>query len=133
MRQKHCAFAFLHIRLGLLCFVLLIFASCADSVKTPSPTPTPQLTSQYEFTAQDSGKTVTYVVTSRFQILLNQQLYPKEQVHISCTPSAALGTVSNLPSVTPPLYVLRYETVFPGKCTIKNGDFLLTVITVAST
>jgi len=96
-----------------------------------SPTPTPQLTQQYDFTEQASGRTITYTVTSRFEIILNQQRYSKKNVQVSCTPPGTLGSVSNLPSVTPPLYVIRYEGVQPGLCTIKNGTFLLTVRIIA--
>ncbi len=46
-------------------------------VATPGdPTPTPQLTQQYEFTVQDSGRTVTYTATSRFGITFNSHKYP---------------------------------------------------------
>jgi hypothetical protein len=129
---------------ALLSLVCLLLVSCASSVgasgTTSQPTPTtpnipisktPQLTQQYDFTAQDSGKTVTYVITSRFEIILDQQKYPKQHVQVSCTPSDALGSVSNLPYVAPPQYVVRYETVQPGVCTIKNGTFLLTVKIIA--
>src|SRR5258707_13029158 len=45
-----------------------------------------QLTQQYDFTEQDSGRTVTYTVTSRFEITLNQQKYPKGNLRVSCSP-----------------------------------------------
>jgi hypothetical protein len=70
---------------------------------------------------------VTYTVTSRFGINLNQQRYPKKNIQISCTPPGTLGSISNLPSIVPPLYAVRYEAVQPGLCTIKNGTFLLRV------
>lgn len=98
----------------------------------PSATPAPALTQQYDFTAQDSGRTVTYVVTSRFEIFLNQQQYPKENLQLSCSPAGTLGTVSNIPAATPPMYVVRYEGAQPGECAIKNGTFLLTVRIVDS-
>ncbi len=122
--------------LGLACLFLL---SCSHpgsppgttapqtSVTSPSVTPTSALTPQYDFTAQDSGRTVTYVVTSRFEIFLNQQQYPKQNLQVSCTPPGTIGSVSNLPYAAPPLYVVRYEGVQPGVCIIKNGTFLLTV------
>ena len=100
----------------------------ANTIGIPSLLPAPpQLTQQYEFTEQDSGRTVIYTVTSRFGISLNQQKYPKKNMQISCTPPGTLGSVSNLPYVAPPLYAVRYEAVQPGLCTIKNGTFLLTV------
>jgi hypothetical protein len=88
---------------------------------------TPQLTQHYDFTEQDSGRTVTYTVTSRFEIILNQQKDPKGNLQVSCSPAGTLGVISNLPSEPPPLYAVRYEGVQAGRCTIKNGTFLLTV------
>ncbi len=88
---------------------------------------TPPQTQKYEFTAQDSGMSVTYVVTSRFGITFNPQKYPKQHLQITCTPPDTIGSVSNLPSVKPPLYAVRYQAVRPGKCTIKNGNFMLKV------
>ena len=132
--------------LTLLGLAFLLLVSCANPASTQgttpqrtpttlanhlSPTPTPQLTQQYDFTEQASGRTITYTVTSRFEIILNQQRYSKKNVQVSCTPPGTLGSVSNLPSVTPPLYVIRYEGVQPGLCTIKNGTFLLTVRIIA--
>ena len=132
--------------LTLLGIAFLLLVSCANPASTQgsmpqrtpttpgnhlSITPTPQLTQQYEFTEQASGRTITYTVTSRFEIILNQQRYSKKNVQVSCTPLGTLGSVSNLPSVPPPLYVIRYEGVQPGLCTIKNGTFLLTVRIIA--
>ena len=126
----------------LFSIAFLIFASCAGPTSTQTTTPqqtptaqsipaspasTPQLTQQYEFKEQDSGRTVTFTVTSRFQIILDQHKYPKKNVQVSCTPPETLGSVSNLPAVAPPLYALRYEGVQAGLCTIKDGNFLLTV------
>ena len=115
-----------------LCFAFILLVGCASSVNPKSTTPqatptTPNLTQQYEFTAKDSGRIVTYTITSRFQIILNPQKYPKQNVRVSCDPQETLGSISNLPSVAPPLYAVRYQGVVPGVCTIKNDDFLLTV------
>ena len=90
-------------------------------------TPTLQVTEQYEFTEQDSGKTYINVITSRFSIILNTQKYPKNNFLITCNPTEVIGSISNLPSVIPPLYAVRYEGVQPGTCTIKNGTFFLNV------
>ncbi len=109
-------------------------SSTPESTATTSrtiPQGTPQLTQQCEFTDHDSGKTVTYTVTSRFTIILNAQQYPKSNLQVSCHPAGTLGAISNLPSEAPPLYAVRYEGVQPGICTIKNGTFLLTVKMIA--
>ena len=86
-----------------------------------------QLTEQYGFTEQDSGRIVIFTETSRFSLSLNEQIHPKKDIHISCQPSAMLGSISNIPYAAPPLYAVRYETIGSGICTIKNGNFLLTV------
>lgn len=115
-------------------------SSLTSASSTPQPVPTAsgtvspgtsQLTQQYDFTEQDSGRTVTYTVTSRFEIVLNQQKYPKKNLQVSCNPAGTLGAVSNLPSETPPLYAVRYQGVQAGMCTIQNGTFLLTVRIIA--
>lgn len=137
---------------AILALSFLLVASCASSqAATPQPTittvathlsitptvpmrlatATPQLTQQYQFSEQDSGRTVIYTVTSRFGINLSQQKYPEKNLHISCSPSGVLGSVSNLPEVSPPLYTVRYQAIQPGLCTIKDNSFLLTVRIVA--
>ncbi len=90
----------------------------------PAPS---QLTQQYDFTEHDSGRTAVYSVATRFEIFLNQQQYPKTNLQLSCLPPGALGSISNLPLVTPPMYVVRYFAAQPGLCTIRNGTFLLSV------
>ncbi len=106
----------------------------ANTIGIPSLLPAPpQLTQQYDFTEHDSGSTLTYTVTTRFEIIFNPQQYPKTNLQLSCTPPEVMGSISNLPSVTPPLYVVRYEAVEPGLCTIRNGTFLLTVGIIALT
>jgi len=123
-------------------FVILLI-SCASPASTKGTTrqvstvpgkqtlAPPQLTQQYEFTVQDSGRTVTYTATSRFGITLNSQKYPKSHMQISCSSQDTLGSVSNTPSGAPPLYAARYEGVGPGICTISNGTFYLIVRIVA--
>ena len=101
--------------------------SPTPTLPVPSPTPTITLTQQYDFTAQDSGKTVTYGITTRFEIFLNQQQYPKQNIKVSCAPDGAIGSDTNLPYAEPPLYVVRYEGTQPGPCTIKNGAFILNI------
>jgi len=127
----------------LVSFFFSLLVSCASPASTQGakrqalampgdPTPTsPQLTQQYEFTVQDSGKTVTYTATSRFGITLNSQKYPKSNMQVSCSPQGTLGSISNIPSVAPPLYAVRYEGIGPGICTIKDGTFFLIVRIVA--
>jgi len=94
---------------------------------TLTPTLTPSQTTQQSFTAQDSGRTVTYTITSRFMISFDSQKYPKKNIQVSCLPTDTIGDIMNLPYVPPPLYAVRYEGIKPGVCTITNGNFRLTV------
>jgi len=140
--QRWTGYAVICCMLAGLFFILL--TSCASSIMSGGttqqvlttagkPTPhAPQLTQQYEFMEQDSGRSVTYTITARFEIILNAQKYPRKNVEVSCHPQDTLGSVSNLPSVTPPLYAVRYEGVEPGTCIITNGNFRLRVMIVAS-
>lgn len=93
---------------------------------TPTATP-PQTTQQFEFTTQDSGRTVTYAITSRFMITFDPQKYPKKNIQVSCLPQDTIGNIEDLPYIPPPLYAVRYEGTKPGVCTITNGNFRLTV------
>jgi hypothetical protein len=119
-------------------FAFILLTSCVSPASTKGTTqlplstpgdrsPTPQLTQQYEFTEQDSGRTVTYTITSRFGITLNSQKYPKNNIQVSCQPQDTIGSISNIPSVAPPLYAVRYQGVIAGLCTIRNGTFFLMV------
>lgn len=104
-----------------------------EATPTTAPaTPTPGLTQQYTFTAQDSGKTVRYGVTTRFSLRLHQQQYPPQKLQLSCSPQGALGTITNVPYAAPPFYTAAYQANEAGTCTLKNGNFILTVVIVQS-
>jgi hypothetical protein len=89
------------------------------------PTAEPQLSTTYEITEADNGKTFTYAVTSRFSVILDGNKHPPDDFTVA--PSGVIGYISNVPSVDPPLQAVRYEGVIPGTCTIRNGDFAVTV------
>ena len=114
----------------LVSFILPACSSVQPVTSPSSPTP-PQATSvptpsnQYEIRAQDSGKTFTYTVTTRFTVILDQNQYPKSD--LSCQPQGIIGSISNIPEVQPPLYAARYEAVQPGTCELKDGSFEVTV------
>ena len=80
-----------------------------------------------EITAADNGGTFTITITSRISIILNKQDYPQANLLIQCQPTDALGGISNIPSVPDQYYVVRYEGVKPGVCTLRNGSFEVTV------
>ena len=117
--------------------LLFILGACqtgptATPVPPAGPTPTATVveSQQYEITEKDSGKTFTYSVTSRFSIILDKNKYPKDNFRVSCDGDTVIGSISNIPSVAPPLYAVRYEGVAPGKCVIANGSFLVTIVIV---
>jgi len=114
----------------LFSFTLSACSAVQQAVSTPSPTPhqatsVPALSNQYEIRAQDSGKTFTYTVTTRFSVILDQNQYPKSD--LSCQPKGIIGSISNIPEVQPPLYAARYEAIQPGTCELKDGSFEVTI------
>lgn len=127
--------------LMLIVFVVAALAACQSApAATPSPSSTPSLeatpiptattpaySQQYEIREQDSGKTFVYSITSRFSVILSQDKYPKENLKVGCDHEDVIGSISNIPSVQPPLYAVRYEGVTPGTCTITDGSFHVTV------
>lgn len=128
--------------------VLLLFSACSTlpgttgvintlqpkpSITTAVPTGTVPSGQPGGFTENDSGKTYTGVVTSRFGIVLDRNKYPKDQIHVLCSPAGTIGSISNIPSVVPPLYAVRYQGVQPGTCVIQNGTFILYVHIIALT
>jgi hypothetical protein len=83
-------------------------------------------TGDYEITKKDIGTTFSYSVTTRFSVILDGTTHPAADTR--AIPSKLLGKVSNLPEVTPPLEVVRFEALAPGTCTINNGDFSVIVV-----
>lgn len=92
---------------------------------TVTPTSQPELSTTYEINEADNGKTFTYTVTSRFSVMLDGNKHSRDS--LSVVPMGIVGYVSNVPDVNPPLWVVRYEGVSSGTCTIRNGDFAVTV------
>ncbi|MGE5541123.1 MAG: hypothetical protein ACM3TU_02470 [Bacillota bacterium] len=82
----------------------------------------------FEITEADSGKTFTYTVTSRFTLILDETKHPQQE--LSCVPAGILGSISNIPAVSPPSYAARFEGVAPGTCTFSDRDFTATITIV---
>lgn len=97
-------------------------ASAKALIALPSATPS----SSYEITADDNGKTFSYGITSRFTVILDESKYPKK--NLACSPDGIVGSISNIPSVKPPLYAARFEAVTAGTCLLKDGDFSVTIL-----
>lgn len=86
---------------------------------------------QTTITEQDSGKTLVYPETVRFQIELDPQTYLQEKFKLFCPHDGVLVSISNLPSLEVPRSVVRYQAGTPGTCTITNNDFTVTIQTTA--
>lgn len=91
-------------------------------IATLSWTPSPG-----EVVASDSGKSFDIWITSRVSIILNKTDYPFANLEEHCVPKDILGQVSNIPDVPADFYVIRYEGVGLGQCTIRNGQFKVTI------
>ena len=77
--------------------------------------------------ASDSGKTIDFVLTSRFSIILKEADYPAANLKLNCVPDIVLGRTSNVYGVPPEYYEIRYEGSGFGQCTIQNGPFEVTI------
>ncbi len=80
-----------------------------------------------EIVASDNGKIFNFVLTSRFSIVLKEADYPAANLELNCVPDIVLGRVSNVDSVPPDYYVIRYEGSGFGQCVIQNGSFEVTI------
>lgn len=78
--------------------------------------------------SSDSGGTFTYAVTSRFEIFLDMSKYPQSELKVDCNPANAIGPISNIPAAPKGEYVVRYEGVQPGSCTISDRGFSIKVV-----
>ena len=102
----------------------------------PTPIPSePQLTEDWtgwtpspgEIVAADNGKVYDFWLTSRFSIVLEESAYPAAKLVLTCAPDVILGRISNIEPAPPAYYVNRYEGVALGQCTIRDGQFEVTI------
>lgn len=73
----------------------------------------------------DNGKTFTYTPTSRFSTALDEKKHPLKDLR--CEPDNIIGYVSNLSVNGPDNYPIGFEAVSNGTCTLKDGDFSVTI------
>lgn len=73
----------------------------------------------YTITEADAGKVFTYVVTSRFSLVLDNAKYPYSNT--VCGPDNILGAIAGTGS---------YEIFKTGKCELQNGNFHVTIVGV---
>ena len=77
--------------------------------------------------ASDSGKTIDFVLTSRFSIILKEADFPAVNLKLNCVPDIVLGRIYNVEGVPPDYYEVRYEGSGVGHCTIRNSSFEMTI------
>ncbi len=75
----------------------------------------------------NSGKTIDFVLTSRFSIVLKEADFPAADLKLNCVPDIVLGRMYNDDGVPPDYYEIRYEGSGVGQCTIRNGSFEVTI------
>jgi len=80
-----------------------------------------------EIVASDSGKTYSFVLTSRFSIVLKEADFPAVNLELNCVPQVVLGRISNVEGVPQDYYVIRFEGSGFGQCIIQNGSFEVTI------
>lgn len=105
--------------------------TAAPTAQFPAPTEAWTPSPQDGISANDSGKAFEIWITSRIAILLNGAEYPMADLTVTCTPNVVLGRVTNIPPVPAPFYVIRYEAVDLGECTIRNGQFHVSILVVS--
>ena len=71
----------------------------------------------YTITAADNGKVFTYVVTTRFSLVLDDAKYPPAKTE--CVPETIIGAIAGTGS---------YEIFRTGQCQLQNGNFKVTII-----
>jgi|GEM_PF-2887969 len=76
-----------------------------------------------EIVASDSGRTIDFVLTSRFSIVLKEADFPVANLKLNCVPDIVLGRIYNVEGVPPDYYAILYEGIDGGQCTIRNGSF----------
>ena len=98
------------------------------AARAPSTPAQTAVEGQYEIRATDNGRIFEYPITSRVSVILDENKYPKN--NLSCSPEGLLGSISNIPSVMAPLYVVRYEILTTGQCLLRDGDFSVVIVGV---
>jgi hypothetical protein len=96
----------------------------------PCATPDTNQFSDFLFnsiTSEDSGKTFTTHVTSRFWIYLDDRIYPLRDL-LAAIPDGLIGYISNGSMFGPQCYPTMFEAVHEGKGILKIKDFQLSVI-----
>lgn len=82
---------------------------------------------EFLFTAEDSGKAVTYPVGTLVTIILDKHIFPQNNWKIICSPTNILQKTGTAYFLLPPLYGEKYKGLGPGICSIRNNTFFVTV------
>ena len=77
------------------------------------------LSQVYTITEADNGKVFTYVVTTRFSLVLDDVKYPSTKT--ICVPETIFGEIAG---------TNVFEITKTGKCQLQNGNFQVTIVGV---
>lgn len=80
-----------------------------------------------EITIADSGKTLTYRVDRRFNVILNRFIYDSDD--LTCTDKGMLEKTKSLRDLYPD-QMQRFEVKTVGSCLLHVGDFSVTIVAV---
>jgi hypothetical protein len=82
-------------------------------------------TPENEITIWDNTRTFSFALGSKFGVKLDKEQYPEDGV--SVTPSGIIESVSGVPATGSSFYVLEYQALKTGVCTVKNKDFEVSI------
>ncbi len=73
----------------------------------------------------DSGRTFTYNIAARFEVLLDESKNPKDELR--CTPQGVVELRQDGLSA-PPLYAASFEAVGAGTCVLSDRNFSVIIV-----
>jgi hypothetical protein len=84
------------------------------------------VSTNFDIGFSDNGKSFSFNITSRFSIILDDTLYPVNE--LSCTPERIIGQISDGSVRGPGLYPVMFEGVKSGSCTLSDRDFQVEIV-----
>ncbi len=115
MKPKHIA---LLLAIILLVFIFLFISEFSSGFFSSDQQQLRVITDRYIISEQDSGSLFIYPLTTRFTVI---SPVPFADMRISCSPSDAIGRISNEPSIPSDLFTVRFEAVRAGTCAVSFG------------
>ncbi len=112
-------------------------ARLIEPTSGPNPTPTydsgaataiAYMRENAQISLKDKGKTLTYTLTTRFIMFLDDDLYPVKE--LVCEPKPVIGFVSNGFPRGPGHYPVMYGASIAGECTLSVRDFWVKIVSM---